>query len=71
MGADADDRLILAALVALHPRMVEIDTLRELDGVQYPDEAVQRLRDDGLITRAGDLVSTSRTFRRAQALMAS
>jgi hypothetical protein len=71
MGADDDDRLILAALVASHPRMIEIDALRDLDGIQYPEEAVQRLRDDGLVTRAGDLVGTSRTFRRAQALLMS
>jgi hypothetical protein len=69
MGADDDDRAILAALVASHPRMIEIEALRSLDGVQLPDEAVQRLRDDGLVTRAGDLVGTSRTFRRARALL--
>jgi hypothetical protein len=69
MGADDDDRIILAALLAAHPAMVEVDALRGLDGVQYPDEAVSRLRDDGLVTRAGDLVGTSRTFRRAQALL--
>jgi hypothetical protein len=69
MRADNDDRLILAALAAAHPAMVEIDALLGLEGVQYPDEAIRRLRDDGLITRAGDLVGTSRTFRRARALL--
>ena len=63
--------MILAALAAADPAMVEIDALRGLDGIQYPDEAVRRLRDDGLVVRAGDLVSTSRTFRRAQALLTS
>jgi len=71
MGVDQDDRLILAALAAAHPAMVAIGALRDLDGVQYPDEAVRRLRDDGLVVRAGDLVGTSRTFRRAQALLTS
>jgi hypothetical protein len=71
MGADEDDRLILTALAAAYPAMVEITALRDLDGVQYPDEAVRRLRDDGLVVRAGDLVGTSRTFRRAQALLTS
>lgn len=71
MGADDDDRAVFAALVAAYPTMVEVDALRELDGVQHPDEAVQRLRDDGLLTRAGDLVGTSRTFRRARALLTS
>jgi hypothetical protein len=71
MGADQDDRLILAALAGAHPAMVEIGALRDTEGVQYPDEAVRRLRDDGLVVRAGDLVGTSRTFRRAQALLAS
>jgi hypothetical protein len=70
MGADDDDRMILAALVTAHPAMVEIHALRGLDGVQYPDGAVRRLRDDGLVVRAGDLVGTSRTFRRAQAILA-
>jgi hypothetical protein len=51
--------------------MVDMAVLRDLSGVQYPDEAVRRLRDDGLITRAGDLVGTSRTFPRAQALLTS
>jgi hypothetical protein len=69
VGADEDDRLILAALVASYPQMSEIDALHDLDGVQHPDEAVRRLRDDGLVTRAGDLVGTSRTFRRAQTLL--
>jgi hypothetical protein len=69
MGADDDDRIILAALLAAHPAMVEVEALRGLAGVQYPDEAVSRLRDDGLVTRAGDLVGTSRMFRRAQALL--
>jgi hypothetical protein len=69
MGADDDDRIILAALVAAHPAMVGIGALRDLDGVQYPDEAVRRLRDDGLVVRVGDLVGTSRTFRRAQVLL--
>jgi hypothetical protein len=71
MGADEDDRLILAALAAAHPAMVEIGALRDLAGVQYPDESVRRLRDDGLVVRAGDLVGTSRTFRRAQSLLTS
>jgi hypothetical protein len=71
VGADDDDRLILAALVTAYPAMVDVGALRDLDGVQYPDEAVQRLRDDGLVTRAGDLVGTSRTFRRARALLTS
>jgi hypothetical protein len=66
-GADDDDRMILAALTAAYP----MAALRALDGVQYPDEAVSRLRDDGLVTRAGDLVGTSRTFRRARALLTS
>jgi hypothetical protein len=69
MGADDDDRLILAALTAAYPAMVEIGALLDLDGVEYPDEAIRRLRDDGLITRAGDLVGTSRTYRRARALL--
>jgi hypothetical protein len=69
MGADDDDRIILAALLAAHPAMVQVDTLRALDGVQYADEAVRRLRDDGLVVRAGDLIGTSRTFRRARALL--
>jgi hypothetical protein len=46
--ADEDDRLILTARVAACPAMVEITALRDLDGVQYSDEAVQRLREDGL-----------------------
>jgi hypothetical protein len=71
MGANNDDRLILAALVAAPPAMVDIDVLRALDGVQYPDESVRRLRDDGLLVRAGDRVGTSRTFRRARALLAA
>lgn len=71
IGADDDHRLILAALMSSHPRMVDMAVLRDLSGVQYPDEAVRRLRDDGLITRAGDLVGTSRTFPRAQALLTS
>jgi hypothetical protein len=71
MGADDDDRLILAALAAAHPAMVELDALRAVDGAQYPDEAVRRLHDDGLVVRAGDLVGTRRTFRRAQALLTS
>jgi hypothetical protein len=71
MGADDDDRRILAALVAAHPAMVQVDALRALDGVHYPDEAVRRLRDDGLVVRAGDLIGTSRIFRRAQALLTS
>lgn len=50
--------------------MVEIRALLDLEGVQYPDEAIRRLRDDGLVTRAGDLVGTSRTYRRARALLA-
>jgi hypothetical protein len=69
MGADDDDRRILAALADAHPAMVEIDALRDLDGVEYPDEAIRRLREDGLVTRAGDLVGTSRTFRRARGLL--
>jgi hypothetical protein len=69
MGADDDDRRILAALAATHPAMVDIDALRGLDGIEFPDEAVRRLRDDGLVVRTGDLVGTSRTFRRAQALL--
>jgi hypothetical protein len=71
MGAGDDDRMILAALTAAYPTMLAMAALRALDGVQYPDEAVSRLRDDGLVTRAGDLVGTSRTFRRARALLTS
>jgi hypothetical protein len=57
MRADDDDRSILAALVAAHPAMVAVDTLRELDGIEYAEEAVQRLRDDGLVVRAGGLAA--------------
>ena len=71
MEADNDDRRILEALVGAHPAMVELDALRELNGVRYPDEAVRRLSDDGLVVRTGDLVGTSRSFRRAQALLTS
>jgi hypothetical protein len=71
MGADDDDRLILAALAAAYPAMVEIDALRRLDGVEHPDEALHRMGEDGLIVRVGDMVGTSRTFRRARALLTS
>jgi hypothetical protein len=62
MGADDDDRLILAALTSAYPAMIHVEALRALDGVQHPNEAVSRLRDDGLVTRAGDLIGTSRAF---------
>ena len=43
---------------------------RRGSGYSQPNiERLRRLRDDGLVVRAGDLVGTSRTFRRAQALL--
>jgi hypothetical protein len=69
MGADDDDRLILAALESAYPAMVEIEALLAVDGVERPDEALRRLDEDGLVVRVGGMIGTSRTFRRAQALL--
>jgi hypothetical protein len=66
---DDDDRAILAYLVARHPAMVNLDEVLALDGVEHPREAVDRLRDDGLLTKLGAMVGTTRTYRRARALL--
>jgi hypothetical protein len=69
MGADDDDRTILAYLLARHPAMVGLDEILALEGFERAREAVERLRDDGLVTQVGELIGTSRTFRRARAVL--
>jgi hypothetical protein len=69
MGADGDDRTILDYLLARHPAMVALDEVVALEGVEHAREAVARLRDDGLVTQLGGLIGTTRTFRRARALV--
>jgi hypothetical protein len=71
MSSDDDDRLILAALAAAYPAMLDLATLRQLEGVERLEEALRRLAEDGLAVRVGDMVGTSRTYRRAQALLRS
>jgi hypothetical protein len=71
MSSDDDDRPILAALAAAYPAMLDLATLRQLEGVERLEEALRRLAEDGLAVRVGDMVGTSRTYRRAQALLRS
>jgi hypothetical protein len=70
MGADDDDRKILDHLLDRHPAMVSLDEVLALQGVEHAREAVERLRADGLVTQLGGLIGTTRTFRRARALVA-
>ena len=46
--------------------MLEVARLDDLDGIDRPEEALRRLGEDGLVVRVGDMVGTSRTYRRAR-----
>ncbi len=56
-------------LLARHPAMVDLEEILVLDGIEHAREALGRLRDDGLVSQLGGLVGTTRTFRRARALL--
>jgi hypothetical protein len=68
MRANADQRAILAALLAQHPRMIEVSSVLTLDGVERPNEALRTLVQDGLAVRLGDIVGATRAAIRYEEL---
>jgi hypothetical protein len=66
---DAAQRLVLAALLDAHPRLLGIDELTaQLPDVPRSREALRVLVDDGLATRLGDRVGVSRAAVRFDVL---
>jgi hypothetical protein len=69
MDATDDQRAILTVLLEARPRMVGLEELRTVEGVDYAEEAVHHLREDGVVVRLGDLVGVSRAAVRYGELM--
>ena len=66
---DAPQRIVLAALLHAHPRLIgEDDLASQLADVPRVCEALRVLVDDGLATRLGDRVGVSRAAVRFDAL---
>jgi hypothetical protein len=62
-------RVVLSALLKVHPRMLAVDELTEqLSDVPRVREALRVLVDDGLATRLGDRVGVSRAAVRFNVL---
>jgi hypothetical protein len=67
--ADEDDRRVLGTLFEHHPAMIDISTVLDMEGVEHPQESVDRLVGDGLIVRLGDRVGATLAARRARTLL--
>ena len=66
---DLAQRAVLRALLATHPRLLDLDELcAQLSDVPRVREALRVLVDDGLATRLGDRVGVSRAAVRFNAL---
>ena len=66
---DLPQRIVLAALLEAHPRLLETDELAaQLSDVPRLNQVLRVLVDDGLATRLGDLVGASRAAVRFDAL---
>ena len=66
---DSPQRIVLAALLHAHPRLIgEDDLASQLADVPRVCEALRVLVDDGLATRLGDRVGVSRAAVRFDAL---
>jgi hypothetical protein len=69
---DKAQRAILGALLAVHPRLLDLDELDSgLGDVPRPREALRVLVGDGLVTQLGDRVGVSRAAVRFDALRRS
>jgi len=66
---DAPQRTVLAALLAAHPRLLQLSDLEaQLPDVPRVREALNVLVGDGLATRLGDRIGVSRAAVRFRAL---